>query len=223
MEQTFVDLLRERRDSSRRFVAFVLWTFLETCVSIARENTGFMITRHRNIVRVALVTGLLLAVPLVAMQFSDDVQWNLFDFLVAGALLFGTGLAYVLLTDKARSGAYRLAAGVALGSALFLVWANLAVGLIGSENEPVNLLFFGVLATGITGAVLARFRPDGMARALLAMALAQALVAAIALAGGMDEHPGSSVAEILLVNGFFIGLFVLSAWLFRRAGGPAST
>lgn len=223
MERTFADLLRERRASKGRFLAFVVWTFLETFAGIARENTRAMIMQHRNIVRVALATALLLAVPLVAMQFSDEVDWNLFDFLVAGALLFGTGLAYVLLTGRTGSIAYRVAAGVALASALFLVWANLAVGLIGSENEPVNLLYFGVLAVGIVGAVAARFRPDGMARALLAMALAQALVAVIALVGRMDEYPGSSVAEILLVNGFFIALFALSAWLFRRAGGLTRT
>jgi hypothetical protein len=57
----------------------------------------------------------------------------------------------------------------------------------------------------------ARFQPHGMARALFAAALAQALIA------GMHQYPGSSVVEILIVNGFFVALFVGSAWLFRHA------
>lgn len=174
--------------------------------------------QHRNIILIALVTACLLSVPLVAMRFTDDVQWNWFDFVVAGALLFGTGLAYELLRRRSGSSAFRLAAGVALAAALFLVWSNLAVGIIGSENEPVNLLYFGVLAVGIVGAAIGRFRPAGMARALLAMAFAQGSVALLALIAGMGEYAGSSPAEIVLVNGFFIALFGLSAWLFRRAG-----
>ena len=56
-----------------------------------------------------------------------------------------------------------------------------------------------------------------MARALLATALAQALVALIALIAGKHRAPVSSVFEILGLNGFFVALFVGSAWLFRRA------
>ena len=82
--------------------------------------------------RVALVTGLLLLVPLVAMQLTDEVRWNLADFVVAGALLFGAGATYHLLAARTDNLAYRAAVGVAVGVTLMLVWANLAVGLIGS-------------------------------------------------------------------------------------------
>lgn len=209
MEQTFNDLLRERRDTGSGLFGFALWLFVETSVGIAREN---LLVMNKNILRVALVTALLLLVPL-AMQFP----WNLFDYVLAGALLFGTGVAYVLVSRRGNI-AYRVAAGLALASALFLLWANLAVGLIGSENEPANLMYFAVLAVGIAGALIARFRAPGMARALFAMALAQALVAAIALATGMGEYPGSSVSEILRVNAFFVALFGLAAALFQCAG-----
>jgi hypothetical protein len=77
-------------------------------------------------------------------------------------------------------------------------------------------MYVGVLAVGIVGAIIARFRPHGMARALFATALAQALVAAIALIAGLGL-PWSGPAEILVLNGFFIALFAGSAWLFRRA------
>ncbi len=112
--------------------------------------------------------------------------------------------------------AYRLAAGVALGGALILVWLSLGVGIIGADGDPANLMYFGVLAVGIVGALMARFHPRGMARALIAMALAQALILMIALIARLG-HPWSGPLELLGLNGFFIALFVGSAWLFRQA------
>jgi hypothetical protein len=97
-----------------------------------------------------------------------------------------------------------------------LVWVSLGVGIIGKDGDPANLMYFGVLAVGIIGALVARLQPDGMARALVATALAQALVAAIALIARLGL-PWSGPAEILALNGFFIALFAGSAWLFRRA------
>jgi hypothetical protein len=176
------------------------------------KNTN-IIMQNKNILLIALVVAFLLLLPLLAMQISDEVAWDMADFAVAGALLFGTGLAYELLARKADSLAYRAAVGVALAAALLLVWMNLAVGIIGSENNPANLMYIGVLAVGIIGALIARFRPSGMAGALLATALAQALVTVIAL---IAENYRDAF-EILLLNGFFVALWVGSALLFRRA------
>ena len=78
-----------------------------------------------------------------------------------------------------RNAAYLSAVGIALGAAVMLVWLSLGVGIIGADGDPANRMYFGVLAVGIIGAILARLRPDGMARALFATALAQAAVAAI--------------------------------------------
>ena len=103
---------------------------------------------------------------------------------------------------------YRAAGGLALVAALILVWMNLAVG---TEDDSPGLLLFGVLVVGIVGAIIARFRPHGMARALFATALAQALVAVIAMIAWEQYF------EVLILNGFFIALWVGSALLFRRA------
>ena len=111
---------------------------------------------------------------------------------------------------------YRYAMAVALTAASLLIWLSLGVGIIGRDGDPANRMYFGVLAVGIIGAAMARFRPHGMAVALLATALAQALVAAIAL-GAELGLPWSGPAEILLLNGFFVASFAASAWLFRRA------
>ena len=112
--------------------------------------------------------------------------------------------------------AYRSALGLALAAAAILVWLSLGVGIIGKDGDPANLMYFGVLAVGIIGASIARLRPRGMARALFAMALAQASVATIALMARLGL-PWSGPAEIALLNAFFIASFAASGWLFRRA------
>lgn len=111
---------------------------------------------------------------------------------------------------------YRFAVVIALATAFILVWLSLGVGIIGRDGDPANLMYFGVLTIGIIGALIARFRPLGMARALFATALAQTLVAVIALIAGLG-YPWSGPLEITLLNGFFVALFIESAWLFRRA------
>ena len=112
--------------------------------------------------------------------------------------------------------AYRFGLGAALAGALLLVWLSLGVGIIGADGDPANRMYFGVLAVGLLAAIAARFRAQGMARALLGMALAQAVVAAIALLARLGL-PYSGPAELVLLNGFFIAWFAGAAWLFRRA------
>ena len=101
-------------------------------------------------------------------------------------------------------------------TAFLLVWLSLGVGVIGEDGDPINLMYFGVLAVRFIGALIARFQPRRMARALFATALAQALVAVIALIAGLG-YPWSGPLEILGLHGFFVAPFVRSAWLFRRA------
>ncbi len=165
--------------------------------------------------------ALILLLPLVAMQFTDQVVWDVADFAIFGALLVGVGVTYELAARMTGDTAYRAAVGVALAAAFILVWVNGAVGIIGSEDNDANLMYGGVLAVGVIGAIIARFQPRGMARALFATALAQALVAVIALIAGLGS-PWSGPLEIVALNGFFVALWVGSALLFREAarGGP---
>ena len=84
--------------------------------------------------------------------------------------------------------AFRFANGLAVTAACLLIWLSLGVGIIGKDGDSANMMYFGVIAVGIIGAIISRFRPMGMARTLLAMALAQALVALIALIAGWGFH-----------------------------------
>lgn len=174
---------------------------------------------YQSLAVLALVTGFLLLIPLIGMQFSDDVVWTLSDFIVAGTLLFGTGFMYLLVTkvlapNKGDSIIYRVAVGFALFTGLFLIWVNLAVGVIGAEDNPANVLYFGVIAVGLIGAFIARFESEAMAYVMFAMAIAQALITAYALIGGTAA---GHIYKTLGVNGFFVTLFILSALLFRYA------
>ena len=171
----------------------------------------------------AVVVALILLIPLVLTLLGSGVDgegwhWTLFDFVFMGTLLFGSGLAYELVARKMNSVVYRAAVGVALAAAFLLVWINAAVGIIGDGDldNLTNVMYFGVLAVGFIGAVIVRFQPHGMARALFATALAQALVPVIALIIGQpDFAPG--VLGVFVLNSFFVMLFVGSALLFRRA------
>ena len=115
------------------------------------------------------------------------------------------------------STAYRTAIAVAIVAALFLLWGMAALGVIGIEGDPADLMYFGVLAIGISGAIVARFQPDGMARAMFVTAAATVLVGMIALLLGKQEAEYSSVVEILGLTAMFATLFAGSALLFRIA------
>lgn len=171
----------------------------------------------RSIAKLAAATGLLLLIPLIAMQFTDEVVWTHNDFILMGFLLFIPALAYTLITRNSGEVVYKVALGFALFTGFFLIWSNLAVGLIGSENNAINTLYFGVIFVGIIGAFVARFNPKGLTNTMFAMAITQAIIAVVAFSSGAANLPESSVYEILMVNGFFITLFIVGAMLFRFA------
>ena len=117
---------------------------------------------------------------------------------------------------------YRLAVGIVLAAAFLLACVSAGVGLIGADGDPANWMYLGVFSAGAVGTALARLRPLGMARTLCGMAVAQAVVAAIALFGGLGR-PWSGPLEIIFSNGFFVALFLSSAWLFHRAATLPAT
>lgn len=160
--------------------------------------------------------------PAAAMQVTHEVAWTAFDFLVWGMMIAAAGLAFELLA-RAGGPAYRLASALALAGAFLLAWINLAVGIIGDEDDPANLLFFGVLAIGVIGAGIARLHPIGMARTLAAMAVAQLLVAPLALVGRMGAKGQIWPIDVLGLTAFLALLWLGSALLFRQAAHARAT
>lgn len=91
-----------------------------------------MIKPNQRLTGILLTGALLLLIPLIAMQFTAEVNRTLFDFVIAGFLLLGTGLICELVVRKVKSMNHRLGflAGILL--VLFLVRAELAVGIFGT-------------------------------------------------------------------------------------------
>ena len=161
-------------------------------------------------------TALLIA-PAVAMQFSSEVQWTPFDFIFASVLLYGSAATADLTMRKSGSWAYRLGAGLAVLVSFLLIWVNGAVGVIGNEDNPANLMFLGVIAIAAVGAAMARFRARGMARAMWAAAIAQgAITALVPIRNWGTEDPPGTIGLMFLI-GIFAVLWSLSAALFTKA------
>ena len=151
----------------------------------------------------------LMLVPVVAMRLADPAASDPGDFIFLGILLAGVGIAFELAARASDRTAYRMATGIALAAAFLTMWINLAVGIIGSEDNPANWVYAGVLAVAAAGAAVARLRPRGMALAMAATAAAQVIAFVVALATGFGFTGPITV--------FFAGLWLISAWLFRKA------
>lgn len=168
--------------------------------------------------RSALVTGFFLLIPLIAMQFTEEVQWTLFDFVFATVLIGGVQLAYALVARRVKNASYKLATGLALLGMFLLIWVNGAVGIIGDEDTGINILYFAVTATILLGAIVSRLAPEGMSRALYSAAVVQMIIPVIAfifVRSAVYEAPG--IFGVFLLNAIFALIFVGSGMLFSQA------
>lgn len=118
--------MHKRRFANACPVARILYSLTSY---LAPAATDMIASLHKSTFVVALATGLMLLVPLVAMQVTDEVNWSLGDFVVAGGLLFGTGMTYVICARLARRASQRAAIAAACLCGLGLLWAQLAVGI----------------------------------------------------------------------------------------------
>jgi len=84
------------------------------------------------IFRILLIVGILLLIPLIAMQLTDEVNWSFFDFIVMGALLTITGILIGVILQKVKNSKSKLILIITIVMIFFLMWAELAVGLFGT-------------------------------------------------------------------------------------------
>ncbi len=161
----------------------------------------------------------LLCLPAVAMRVAPDsgFNWTASDFVLMGILFALVGAGFELAFRRAGSWAYRAAAAIAVLASFFLIWLNLAVGIIGNEDNPANLMFGGVLGIGLTGSLVARFGADGMSRTMALCAGAQAFVGTVALVGKMGEGSAAWPWDVTNLTLFFTVAWGLAAVLFRKA------
>jgi hypothetical protein len=117
-----------------------------TIASTPKDVMKMSRSAYRSAARVAVASGCILLVPLVAMLFSDEAAWSLGDFVLAGVILGGTGLLLELAVRKPGNVFYR-AAAIAIGVAAIL---------FGEADDAPGLVLFGGLL--IVGTVALAFR-----------------------------------------------------------------
>jgi hypothetical protein len=81
---------------------------------------------------ILIAISILLLIPLIAMQFTNEVNWSVHDFVIAGILLFGAGLLCELALRKIKPSKYRIVILAGILLVLFIIWAELAVGIFGT-------------------------------------------------------------------------------------------
>jgi peptidoglycan/LPS O-acetylase OafA/YrhL len=85
-------------------------------------------TKKRFLILLGIIATLLL-IPFVAMQFTTEVNWTAFDFIVMGLLLLGVGTAIEFILRKVKTKSQKIALVVAAIGVFLLIWVELAVGL----------------------------------------------------------------------------------------------
>lgn len=91
-----------------------------------------MTTENKRLVTILGAALFLLLIPFTAMQFSDEVNWSAFDFVVAGGLLFGLSLLIEFVLRKVKTTQSRALVLAAVLVSFLLLWTELAVGIFGS-------------------------------------------------------------------------------------------
>jgi hypothetical protein len=154
---------------------------------------------------------LLLCLPAIAMSFfpGAGVNWTGSDFVLMGVMLFIACVAVEVGAHLAENFPYLGGVVFAVGTGFVTVWANLAVGMIGDEGNPANLVFLGLLALAVVGTLAVRFQARGMAKVMLTVGSLQALVGvSVAVAGLEEPRVGALIAAFAMP-------WWLSAFLFK--------
>lgn len=164
----------------------------------------------------------LILTPLVAMQMdAPGVNWTMSDFVFAIVMIGGMGLLLELAARASQSWAYRGGVALALIASFLIIWINGAVGILGNEDNPANLVFGVVLAIEIAGAIVARAKAPAMVRAMVVTAGAQGLIGLVVFARGISANePPGAFGLLILIEGF-AALWLASALLFARAAREA--
>ena len=162
------------------------------------------------------IPAMLLLLPAVAMRFTDEVNWDAFDFIFAAIVFGSVGLVVELTVRSSRSLAFRGAVFLALAAAFLIIWVNGAVGIIGDEDNPANLMFGAVLTVALLGSILALFRASGMAMAMFAAAAVELCVGLVAVLGNMASGPAAPF-DVIVATTVLTTMWLLSGVLFNAA------
>ncbi|MDP4576172.1 hypothetical protein Q9K02_13600 [Qipengyuania sp. G39] len=153
----------------------------------------------------------LLALPAIAMHFTDEVHWTPLDFGFAAVLLFALGTGLELAIRFGGRTPKGLGIAIASVAGFLTLWANFAVGFIGAESEPVNAGFLLLVIGGVLLSLIVRFRPSALRWIMALIATGQPVLGVAAL----WLMPGHAVEwGVLFV---FAAIWSAAALCFHRA------
>jgi len=122
--------------ANRLFIKDVLFLFRPAIIGniyhLTHTDTMELTHQNKRLITILAVALSILSIPLIAMGFTNEVNWSTFDFLVVGILLIGTGLVLEFILRKIKTLRYRIILGIVLFVVLLMVWAELAVGIFGT-------------------------------------------------------------------------------------------
>jgi hypothetical protein len=159
-------------------------------------------------------------IPIIASRFIGGWAWSFSDYVFAAVMIFAAGSLFELGRGLNKNLMYRAGSAIAVATGFMIIWGNGAVGFIGSEDNPANLMYGAALAIAFLGAIIARFKPQGMAKTMYSTAAAMALVPVIALIlnSNFQEIPEAvGKVGVFALNTVFVILFIGSGLLFRNA------
>lgn len=157
------------------------------------------------------------AFALLLIPLAGDWPWSLSDFVFAAVLFALVGGALELAAWRSSSWSYRAAVAIAAGCALLHVWITAAVGIIGSEDNPGNLVYLAVVGFAIFGSVLTLGRPSAMAWVMGSTAVVEVLVPIITFAGLAEPKGDVLQPEVFGLGMVFAAMWLESTALFRKA------
>jgi hypothetical protein len=163
--------------------------------------------------RIARWTAALVLVltPAVMMRISDGRHWTPGSFVMAGTVIGGFLLLYELAERASGSRAYRAGVAVALATAFLTIWTTIV------RDDGNGMSFFVPVMGAMLGAFTAWCQPAGMARAMLGVAIMQALLGlAIATAPAAASGPDGPT-RALVAAAFFTLLWLTASALFHAA------
>lgn len=172
--------------------------------------------KNTYLLRSLLITGGLLLIPFGAMQVFSEMNWSMGDFLIMGMLIFFVSMGYQLFTDLIQTQQHRFGVVLAFATAFLLLWINLAVGMIGNESNPANLLYYFVIAVFVVGGALSRLKRISISRVFFITAGVHACVPLIAYL--LWKPPLTiGLVQVVGINGIFVLLWLVSGMLLRDA------
>jgi hypothetical protein len=175
-----------------------------TATARAGQHSGVRLKRLGSV-------AALMVIPVILLRAAQGFEFDPGDLIFLAILLGLLFAAHEVLLRIPNRLAFHAGLAVAVLTGLGQIWVNLAVGIIGTEDDPANLIYAAVIVVAVLGSAIAAFRPAGLAVAMAFTAIVQASTFFVALAAGFGFTGPITI--------FFTCLWLIAAALFRRSAG----